>query len=83
MKLPFGTLLFLGALTTVAAGQERVQVVSPRTPEGPAAYGIAKLVEAISDRGLETASVKTIEQAASSHVIVTRNWNGFIFAIGI
>jgi hypothetical protein len=47
-----------------------VQVVSPQTPDGPAAYGIAKLVEAISERGGEVTSAKAIEPGASSRVIV-------------
>ena len=59
MRLRFRTLLFLGVLTSAAAGRERAQVVSPQTPNGPAAYGIAKLVKAISDRGLAVASANT------------------------
>ncbi len=62
--------LAIGLLTSAAMGLERVQIVSPQTPDGPAVYGIAKLVKAISGRDVTVTTVETIEQADCSHVIV-------------
>jgi len=70
MRFLFCTLFAIGFLATAAMARERVQVVASQTPDGPAAYGVAKLVKAISDRDVAVSSVKTIEQADSSHVIV-------------
>ena len=70
MRFLFYTSLAMGFLTSVVMARERVQIVSPQTSDGPAAYGIAKLVKAISDRGVAVTTVKTIAQADGSHVIV-------------
>jgi hypothetical protein len=70
MRILLRTLLAIWISTSAAMARERVQIVSPETPDGPAAYGIAKLIEAISDRDVAVTSVKTIEQADSSHLIV-------------
>jgi hypothetical protein len=70
MRFLLSTLVAVGFLTSAAMARERVQIVSPQMSDGPAAYGIAKLIKAISDRGFAVTSVKTIEQADSSHVIV-------------
>ena len=70
MRFLFCTLLAFGFLATAAAAGDRVQIVSPQSLDGPAAYGIAKLTEAMSGRGVAVSSVRTIEQASGSHVIV-------------
>ena len=70
MRILISTLLALGLSPFAVMAQERIQVVSPTAPDGPMAYGISKLVEAISDRDITVTSVKTIEEADCSHVIV-------------
>ncbi len=65
------TLLTIGFWTCAAKAQERVQILSPQTTDGPTAYGIAKLINAISDRGFVVTPAKAIEKADSSRVIVT------------
>ena len=70
MRILISTLLALGLSPFAVLAQERIQVVSPTAPDGPMAYGISKLVEAISDRDITVTSIKTIEEADCSHVIV-------------
>jgi len=69
-SLILGMLLILGFLTSTARTQESVQIVLPRASDGPAAYGIRKLSEAILGRNIAVNSIHRIEQAGSSHVIV-------------
>ena len=70
MRFLLSTLLTIGFLASAVIAQDRVQIVSPQTLDGPAAYGIARLTKAISDRGVAVSPVKTVEQVGSSHVIV-------------
>ena len=70
MRFLFCTFLAIGFLAPAAMAQQRVQVVTPETLIGPAAYGIAQLSETILDRGIAVRSVKTMELVDSSHVIV-------------
>lgn len=70
MRFLVSTFLSIGFWTCTAQAQERVQIISPQTIDGPAAYGIGKLVEALSDRGVNVTPVKAVEKADSSHVIV-------------
>jgi hypothetical protein len=61
MRFLLSTLLAIGFLTSAAMSRERVQIVSPQVSDGPAAYGVTKLVKAISERDVAVTSVKTIE----------------------
>ena len=47
-----------------------VQVVSSSKLTGPARYGIGKLCDAITSRGLQVEALDRVEQANGSHVIV-------------
>ncbi len=70
MRFSISTLLIFGLSLSAVMAQERIQIVSPTAPDGPIAYGISKLVEAISERDIAVAPLKAIEQADCSHVIV-------------
>ncbi len=70
MRFLISTLLAFGLSPSAVMAQERIQIVSPTAPDGPIAYGISKLVEAISERDIAVAPLKAIEQADCSHVIV-------------
>lgn len=47
-----------------------VEIVSSRLPDGPATYGMAKLVEAISARGISVTTADSVEKATGPHVVV-------------
>jgi hypothetical protein len=68
----FSSTILLGllALAGTTWAQDSVQLVSPRLPEGPAAYGIARLAEALSARDIAVVRKGTIEPATTSHAIV-------------
>ena len=70
MRFLLCILVVIGQLTSAAMARERVQIVAPQRPDGPVAYGIDQLVEAISGRSVALTSVTTIDRADSSHVIV-------------
>ncbi len=64
------TLCIVGLLASPAVSKERVQIVSPSTLDGPAAYGVAKLVKAISEHDVAVTMVGRLDQADADHVIV-------------
>lgn len=71
-QVRFSTTILLVFLTLpgTAFAQDNLQLVSGRLPDGPAAYGIDRLAEALSARDVAVARNETIRRAAGSHAIV-------------
>lgn len=70
MKISISILLGFATLAPAALSQDRVQLVSSRFPDNPAAHGIAQLGKAISNRDIPITTVETLEEAKGPPVIV-------------
>jgi hypothetical protein len=70
MRFSISVLLVFAIFAPPAFSRDGVELVSSRLPDGPAAYGMAKLVEAISERGIAITTAESIEKAAGPQVIV-------------
>jgi len=70
VRFSISVVFVLATLVSTAWPKDSTQIVSLREPEGPAAHGIAQLSSALSNRGIVVETVKRLDEAKGSRVIV-------------